>query len=57
MATRALIGKIQGDKVRYIYNQSDGYIEHLGKTLLKFYSDESKLYNALKSVNKQYLGA
>lgn len=22
MATRALIGKIQGDKVRYIYNQS-----------------------------------
>lgn len=55
MATRALIGKIQGDKVRYIYNQNDGYIEHLGKTLLKFYSDESKLDKLLNLGDISYL--
>lgn len=43
MGTRALIGKRQGDKVRFIYNQSDGYVEHLGKTLLKHYKDSSRL--------------
>lgn len=55
MATRALIGKIQGDKVRYIYNQNDGYIEHLGKTLLKFYIDESKLDKLLDLGDINYL--
>lgn len=55
MATRALIGKIQGDKVRYIYNQNDRYIEHLGKTLLKFYSDESKLDKLLDLGDISYL--
>lgn len=47
MGTRALIGKRQGDKVRFIYSQSDGYVEHLGKTLLKYYNNSNKLDSLL----------
>ena len=43
MGTRALIGKRQGDKVRFIYNQNDGYVEHLGKILVKHYNDSSRV--------------
>lgn len=55
MGTRALIGKRQGDKVRFIYNQSDGYVEHLGKTLLKHYMDSNKLDSLLDLGDINYL--
>ena len=55
MGTRALIGKRQGDKVRYIYNQSDGYMGHLGKTLAKHYKDSSKIDSLLDLGDINYL--
>lgn len=55
MATRALIGKIKGDKVRYICNQNDGYVEHLGKTLLKHYRDSSRVDSLLDLGDINYL--
>lgn len=47
MGTRALIGKRQGDKVRFIYNQSVGYVDHLGRTLVKCYKDSSRIDSLL----------
>lgn len=55
MGTRALIGKRQGDKVRFIYNHSDGYVEHLGKTLLKNYKDSSSVDSLLDLGDINYL--
>lgn len=55
MGTRALIGKRQGDKVRFIYSQSDGYVEHLGKTLLKHYENSSSIDSLLDLGDINYL--
>lgn len=48
MGTRALIGKLQDGKVRFIYNQSDGYVEHLGEILVNHYNDSSRVDSLLE---------
>lgn len=42
MATNAFIGFRENNSITYIYNHSDGYLEYLGKMLIKHYNFEEK---------------
>ena len=42
MATNAFIGFRENNSITYIYNHSDGYLEYLGKMLIKHYNSEEK---------------
>lgn len=42
MATNAFIGFKENNSITYIYNHSDGYLEYLGKMLIKHYNSEEK---------------
>ena len=42
MATNAFIGFRENNSITYIYNHSDGYLEHLGKILIEHYNSEEK---------------
>lgn len=42
MATNAFIGFRENNSITYIYNHSDGYLEHLGKMLIEHYNSEEK---------------
>lgn len=46
MATRSLIGKIDNDKVKYIYCHFDGYPEYVGECLTNNWRNPRKI-NAL----------
>lgn len=42
MATNAFIGFRENNSITYIYNHSDGYLEYLGKMLIKHYNSEEQ---------------
>lgn len=43
MATNAFIGFRENNSITYIYNHSDGYLEYLGKMLIKHYNSEEQV--------------
>lgn len=57
MSTRCLIGIEYDDKtIRYIYCHCDGYIEGVGKTLKKHYTDIDTIHKLLDLGNISSLG-
>ena len=48
MGTRSNIGKLDNDgNVKYLYCQFDGYVEHVGVTLSKYYTEEATILELL----------
>jgi len=47
MATRSLIGIVEGNSVKYIYCHFDGYPSGVGVTLNEHYTDTNKIMNLI----------
>ena len=57
MSTRCLIGvELKGRKYKYIYCQSDGYPEYVGKILIENYTTRKKVNELIKRGNLSSLG-
>jgi hypothetical protein len=55
MSTRALVGILYEDKVKYIYNHFDGYPECLGKTLVENYRTREAVEELLSFGDASYI--
>ena len=57
MATRSAIGIKHGDVVKAVYCHWDGYLEHNGLILAKFYNDSVKINKLISMGHLSTLGA
>lgn len=57
MSTRSLIGIQRGNKVQYSYCHHDGYLDWVGKVLVKCYDTEPKITELLSFGDMSSLGA
>lgn len=56
MSTRSSIGILKGGKIKSIYCHWDGYIEHNGVLLEKYYKSENKIEKLLDLGDLSFLG-
>lgn len=56
MSTRSAIGIMHGDKCKAIYCHSDGYLEYVGRVLLKHYDQSAKVNHLIAMGDLSMLG-